>query len=453
MRKNIISIMLSCLILILLCSITWAAVPVNVSVGKGTIVTLKEPSKRVSVSNPEIADMSLVSPSEILINGKKIGSTNMIVWDTTGKKTFFDILVSGDLSLLEAQIKDLLPGSDITAEMVGDTLILKGGIINEQSKKKVEQVAQAFAPKDAKIVNLMVMKDAQQVLLEVRVAQIDKTKLQQWGVSAVAKGPSAEGFSNLIGAPSGSVDTSNFVSPGFSTHAEGIAGNIPGISSINPLNMYQIGISYFKSGVGIVLKALQEQGIAKVLAEPNMVVRSGEEGKFLVGTRVPIQVVTGAAGSQTVSIQYENVGIKLNFKPEVMDTGAIRLKIDPAEVSNIIQFISFANGITAPEIDTREIRTSVDLRDGESLILAGLLTEDTKKNIQKIPFFGDIPIFGALFRSTSDELAKKELAFFITPKLVKPIPAGVKTLLPGERAITPEEEKEFKWMPLGKQEN
>ncbi|MBI5102912.1 MAG: pilus assembly protein N-terminal domain-containing protein [Nitrospirae bacterium] len=416
MRKNIISIMLSCLILILLCSITWAAVPVNVSVGKGTIVTLKEPSKRVSVSNPEIADMSLVSPSEILINGKKIGSTNMIVWDTTGKKTFFDILVSGDLSLLEAQIKDLLPGSDITAEMVGDTLILKGGIINEQSKKKVEQVAQAFAPKDAKIVNLMVMKDAQQVLLEVRVAQIDKTKLQQWGVSA-------------------------------------IAGNIPGISSINPLNMYQIGISYFKSGVGIVLKALQEQGIAKVLAEPNMVVRSGEEGKFLVGTRVPIQVVTGAAGSQTVSIQYENVGIKLNFKPEVMDTGAIRLKIDPAEVSNIIQFISFANGITAPEIDTREIRTSVDLRDGESLILAGLLTEDTKKNIQKIPFFGDIPIFGALFRSTSDELAKKELAFFITPKLVKPIPAGVKTLLPGERAITPEEEKEFKWMPLGKQEN
>jgi pilus assembly protein CpaC len=140
----------------------------------------------------------------------------------------------------------------------------------------------------------------------------------------------------------------------------------------------------------------------------------------------------------------------LNFKPEVLDTGAIRLKIDPAEVSNIIQFLTFANGISAPEIDTRQISTSVDLKDGESLILAGLLSEEMKKNIQKLPLFGDIPILGALFRSTSDELTKKELAFFITPRLVKPIPPGVKTELPQERAITPEEEKEFKWIPLGK---
>ncbi len=441
---------LACLILLVFSAVSLAAVPVTVAVGKGTIITLKEPGKRVSISNPDIADLNLISPTEVLINGKKIGTTNVITWDAKGKTTFFDIQVTGDLSLLEARIKEIAPGSDVTVETVGENILLKGSIRNEMSRKKIEQLAQAYSPKEARIIDLIVMEDAQQVLLEVRVAQIDKTKLKEFGVSALVKGSSGEGFMNLIGAPSGVVDTRNFIAPGASTHAEGIAGNVPGISAINPLNPFQLGISHFPSGVGVVLKALQQNGLAKVLAEPNLVVRSGEEGKFLVGTKVPIQVVTGTAGSQTVSIQFEQVGIKLNVKPEVLDTGAIRIKIDPAEVSNIIQFLNFASGISAPEIDTREVRTSVDLKDGESLILAGLLSEEMKKNIQKIPLLGDIPILGALFRSTDDELTKKELAFFITPRLVKPIPAGVKTELPAERQLTPEEQKEFRWIPLGK---
>ena len=441
---------LVCLILVVFSAVSFAAVPVTVAVGKGTIITLKEPGKRVSISNPDIADLNLISPTEVLINGKKIGTTNVITWDAKGKTTFFDIRVTGDLSLLETQIKEIAPGSDVTVETVGENILLKGSIQNEMSRKKIEQLAQAYSPKEARIIDLIVMKDAQQVLLEVRVAQIDKTKLKQLGVSGLIKGKSGEGFMNLIGAPSGEVDTLNFLGPGVSTHAEGIAGNVPGLSAITPLNTFQLGVSYFPGGVGTVLNALQRDGLAKVLAEPNLVVRSGEEGKFLVGTKVPIQVVTGIAGSQTVSIQFEQVGIKLNVKPEVLDTGAIRVKIDPAEVSNIIQFITFASGISAPEIDTREVRTSVDLKDGESLILAGLLSEEMKKNIQKIPLLGDIPILGALFRSTDDELTKKELAFFITPKLVKPIPAGVKTELPGERQLTSEEQNEFRWIPLGK---
>jgi pilus assembly protein CpaC len=447
--KKAMLYMFICIILAVFCSVSLAAVPLKVTVGKGTIVRLKEPSKRVSLSNPEIADVNIISPAEVLINGKKIGTTNLIVWDAKGKTTFFDIEVTGDIGSLASQVQEMAPGSDVTVEMSGDALILKGTINNEMMRKKIEQLAQAYAPKDTKVVDLITLKEAQQVVLEVRVAQIDQTKLKEFGVSALVKGKSSEGFMNLIGAPSGQASTQNVI-PNTTTSATGIAGNVPGLGSFETLDTFQLGVSHFPSGVGAVLNALQQNGLAKILAQPNLVVRSGEEGRFLVGTKVPIQTITGTGANLTPSITFEQVGIKLNFKPEVLDTGAIRLKIDPAEVSNIIQFLTFANGISAPEIDTRQISTSVDLKDGESLILAGLLSEEMKKNIQKLPLFGDIPILGALFRSTSDELTKKELAFFITPRLVKPIPPGVKTELPQERAITPEEEKEFKWIPLGK---
>jgi len=365
-----------------------------------------------------------------------------------------DVPALTDLSLIKNQIKEQSPGSDVTLEAVGHSIIIKGQVQNEQSKKKIDQIVQAYASEGTRIVNLTTIKDAQQILLEVRVAQIDKSKMQQFGLSAMIKGSSAEGFSNLVGAPSGQSATA-FLTPittttGVVAKGAGIAGDTPGLGSFASLNTFQLGVSYFTGGAGAVLKALEEQNFAKVLAEPNLVVRSGEAGRFLVGTKVPIQIVTGTVGSQTVSIQYEQIGIKLNFKPEVLDTGVIRLKIDPAEVSNIAQIQAFAGGIIAPVIDTREISTSVDLKDGESLILAGLLSEETKKNIRKVPLLGDIPILGALFRSTSDELSKNELAFFITAKLVKPIPPGVKTELPAERQITPEEEKSHRWIPLGK---
>jgi pilus assembly protein CpaC len=282
----------------------------------------------------------------------------------------------------------------------------------------------------------------------VRVAQLDKTKMKELGLSTLIKGKSGEGFTNLAGGVAkGPIDTFNFIGQGISTHAEGIAGNIPGLSAIAPLDPFQLGVSYFPAGVGAVLKALSQKGLAKVLAEPNLTVRSGEKGKFHVGTRYPIQIVTGTGANTTVGIQYEDIGIRLNFAPTVLETGAIRLKIDPAEVSSITDFVRLEN-LVAPIIDTRTVTTSVDLKEGESLILAGLLSEDMKKNISKIPLFGDIPILGALFRSTSDQMTQRELVFFITPKLVTAMAPGTKPELPGEKPLTPEQEREFQWIPL-----
>jgi pilus assembly protein CpaC len=491
-RKRLLYI-LTAVIVLVFSSVSLAAVPIEVTAGKETILKLKNVSKRVSLANVETADVRLISPTEIVINGKKPGVTSLIVWDEEGKTTFFDVVVTAQgmkeemkLETLEQYIKEIVPNSDIRAERQGDTLILRGTTKNRFTCKKdkqpvvsrrdekqlidiieseekdtcvqaisrIEQVAGVYFP-GIKILNLVTVPEAEQVVLEVKVAQIDKTKLKELGLSILSKGSSAEGTApGLVASPGGTLgsalSTTTVVTGGTATvgSTTATAGIGPGLTGFDMNTLTpQIGIAHFKSGLAAFIKALAEKGYAKILAEPNLTVRSGESGKFLVGTRVPIQQVTGVGTAQTVSVVFEEVGIKLNFKPEVLESGAVRLMIDPAEVSNISGFLTFS-GIVAPQIDTRQVSTSVDLEEGESLILAGLLSEDMKKNIQKIPLLGDIPILGALFRSTRDELVKKDLAFFITPKLVRPIAPGVRPELPGDKPLTPNEERQFDWIPL-----
>jgi pilus assembly protein CpaC len=437
MKGKRVSYILTVLFIMVLSSVSLAAVPVQVSIDKGTIITVKEPSARVFISNPDIADMNLISPSEILINGKKAGTTNLIVWDKKGKPTFFDVIVFGDLTALKNQLKELAPDTDVTVETAQDSIVLRGSLKNEQTKKKLELVAKAYGPK---VLNLLVVEEAQQVLLEVKVAQINKTKLKELGINYLVKG---------IGS-----DNAEFTAPGLITSPDGTIGGGPGFDVTPGIGGFDIGtftpqiaLAHFPSGVATILRALVEKDYGKILAEPNLIVRSGETGNFHVGSRIPIQTVTGTGGAATVSVTYEEVGIRLNFAPEVLETGVIRLKINPAEVSSVARFITF-QGIVAPEIDTRTVKTSVDLKEGESLILAGLLSDEMKKNSQKVPVLGDIPILGLLFRSTRDELEQTELAFFITPRLVKPIPEGEMPELPTDKPLSPDEEREFKWIPF-----
>jgi len=573
MNNKRAAFILIAIITLLFSTIAFAAIPVDVTVGKEVVITLKKVSKRVSIADCNLADIKsicgytakgnykcvrvmkekcevercekekceesraardLISINEIVINGKKPGVTTLIVWDAEGKdlegkeivsKTFFDVVVTeqkgtdierafeSTLEALRSEIKSIAPDDDISARFAKDTIILSGYATNQETINKVAQVAQAYAIASdvttttkysagltttetstaGKVLNHITIKEAQQVMLEVKVAQIDKSKLKELGVGVLIKGSDAEGtFPGLVGTPTGvlgggtsfdkthssgtsegyitdystsrantfdnilnktlSDTTTTQLSSGYST-ADVISDSVTKAKGTSiqgfPLDILapQIAVSYFPGGVSAFLKAVQEKGFGKILAEPNLIVRSGERGNFHVGSRIPIQTVIGVGAAATLSITYEEVGIRLNFAPEVLETGVIRLKVDPAEVSSVARFIIFKD-IIAPEIDTRTVKTSVDLKEGESLILAGLLSEEMKKNIQKVPILGDIPILGALFRSTRDELQEKELAFFITPKLVKPIPPGVKTALPTDNRPTPEEEKEFQWIPM-----
>jgi pilus assembly protein CpaC len=511
MREKKMLFIFTAVIILIFASVSFAAIPVEVVVSKETVLTLKAPIERVSIANPDIAGMTLISPTEIVINGKKSGITSLIVWDLAGNKTFFDVIVKKESLAeiekemaegIEKKIKAETPDSDVKVEIVGGTIVLRGTAYNRQKIDKIENIAMLYAPKDCEgtsrscslpegcvarkgseakggggsilpivplegtpggmspagkgvlieqiterkalcVLNLITMPEAQQVILEVKVAQIDKTKLKELGISFLIKQKNFELTApGLYTSPSGTVG--GFAEQGIVSTSE-VTPGIGGfdIGSLSP----QIGVAHFPSDIAVVLRALQEKGFGKILAEPNLVVRSGEQGNFHVGSRIPIQTVTGVGTAATLSITYEEVGVRLNFAPEVLETGAIRLKIDPAEVSSVARYITF-QGIIAPEIDTRRVITSVDLKEGESLILAGLLSDEMKKNIQKVPILGDIPILGAFFRSTTDELKEKELAFFITPRLVKPFAPGVKPALPTDNQPTPEEMKEFDWIPV-----
>jgi pilus assembly protein CpaC len=463
--------LLALLVSLLFPGISSAGVATEVPVDKSVLLNLQKPSERVSIANPSIAELVVISPTQLQINGTKIGSTTLIVWEKGGKSSFFDIRVKGDSSLLENQIREVAPNDSITVDYANDTIVLSGKAANEQTIAKAVQIARAYAAKEEndsaksgqsaiqflpmygygsstkaeqkddepklKVLNHIQVDDPQQVLLEVKVAQVDKTALKSLGISVFVKGASGEGFSNQVGAPDGKI---------FHINPPGIAGDMPWMGAISPMAPFQLGGSLYKTGLGGVLKALAEKKLAKILAEPNLLVKSGQEGKFLSGTKYPVQVVIGVGALAGTEIKYIDVGVKLNFKPVVMENGLIYLKIDPAEVSSIQGFLQ-SNGY--PIIDTREIRSDVQLKDGESLVLAGLLQEETIKSMSKIPLLGDIPILGALFRSTQDDLKEKELVFFITPKIVKPNAPGSEPELPTDEPITPEQEKELRWMPLG----
>lgn len=450
-----------------------AGVTTEVTVNKSVLLNLQKPSERVSIATPSIAELIVISPTQLQINGTRIGSTSLIVWESGGKTSFFDIRVKGDISQLEKQIREIAPNDSITVDYANDTIVLAGKAANDQTIEKVVHIASAYAAKEGaatgqssgsplipqpaesndmkpgadsalKILNHIVVDAPQQVLLEVKVAQVDKNALKSLGISTFVKGKSGEGFINTVGAPgSGPTLINKF---GVQNDPPGIAGDTPWIGAIGSLKDYQLGGSLFKAGIGGVLKALATKNLAKVLAEPNLLVKSGQNGKFLAGSKIPIQVVSGVGAISGTTIQFIDVGVKLNFKPVVMENGLISLKIDPAEVSSM-QGTLAVNGY--PIIDTREIRTDVQLKDGESLVLAGLLQEETIKTMSKIPLLGDIPILGALFRSTQDDLKSKELVFFITPKIVRPNAPGVESELPTDEPLTPEQEKEFKWIPLG----
>jgi len=410
----------------LLPGVALAGVRTQVVINKSVLVNVNNPVERISIARPEIADALLITPRQIQLNGLTIGSTSLIVWEKGGgKPLFFDVNVTGD----EALFKEMAPKDDINVSYAKDSVILSGKATNQQTIDKLVQVAKAYSPN---VMNHITIENSQQVLLQVKVAQVDKTALKNLGISFTVKNKNAEGFSNIIGAPTGGVGST-----------AGSAVN-SALGNFNPLDAYTMGISYFPSGISAVLKALETKGLAKILAEPNLVVKSGQKGEFFAGSEIPFSVLQSTGGSSTPSIVYKSVGIKLNFNPVVMENGVIALEINPAEVSNV-QGTLAVNGY--PIIDTRTIKTFAELKDGEGLVLAGLLQEETIKNMSKVPWLGDIPILGVLFRSTDDELKEKELVFFITPKLVIAQAPGTKIDLPTDKKLTPEQERELQWIP------
>jgi pilus assembly protein CpaC len=376
---------------------------INVLVGQSRVINFDKPIGRFSVSNPEIAEAVLVAPDQVLVNGKAFGQVNFIAWEQKGGRFLvFDVFVRTNLSLIDAQIRALFPSDDIRLSQANGSVVISGKVSDTKKGEQVEQVVQAAG---FKTVNMLTSpaKDAAQVQLQVRVAEVSRSRLRDLGATFGYE--SRPGVGGLVGSGGG---------PFTMDKVEG--GNIFGSVAGSALNLFVMGGNTFN-----FLRAAQTQGAIRELAEPNLIAIDGQQASFLAGGEYPVPIMQSGSGGNAVSIVFKEYGVRLNFKPTVIDEDHIRLELEP-EVSTI----DFANGVKfdgflIPALKTRRAKTGVELRDGQSFALAGLLDNSESKSLSKVPIIGDVPIIGNLFKSKSFQKQETELMFIITAQLVKPV--------------------------------
>jgi len=396
---------------------------------KSQVVTADRAISRAMIGNPEIADIVPLTNQSIYVLGKAMGTTSLTLYDEAGRVlSVMDISVGPDVDAFRAQVADVIPGSTIDAHISGESMVLTGVAGDAGAVSRAVQLARTYAGDN--VVNLIGLGSSQQVMLEVRFAEVRREVGEDVGVRGFANDGS---FNAAIG-------------PGASITQDPDTGE-PLFSVGSVLNSFGVfGDSFRALGIDFdaYLNALENRGFAKTLAEPTLVALSGERASFLAGGEFPIPVVQGRGsasggdgGAGSVTIEFKPFGVSLGFTPTVLGDNTINLVVEP-EVSSIDPAASIQlNGISVPGLQTRRASTTLELRDGESFAIAGLLQEDFQTTVNQVPLLGNIPILGALFRSTEFQKGETELLIVVTPRLVQPIrPDQVR--LPTDRVEDPD---------------
>jgi len=394
-----------------------------VSVGKSVLVDTAQPIERIAVGSGDLAEATAVSPTEIMINGKAAGETSLIVWQAGGGRQFFNVqvrssnfVVNDKLDSLRRELRTELPGQNLRITSENGLIFLRGTVKDLISSDRAVQIAST----GGKVVNLLyvdVPAAEPQILLKVRFASLDRTKSTQLGLNVFSLGAA-----NSIG----SVTTQQFSPPTISGGATTGTGAASTPLTANLTNMLNLFIFRPDINLGATLEALETKGVVQVLAEPNVLTVNGKQGTILAGGQYPYPVVQGTTGTGAgaVTIQFKEFGVRLNFIPTVTPRGTIRLQVAP-EVSSL----DLANGVTisgftVPGLDVRRVKTEVELSEGQSFAIGGLLDNRETQTLEKIPFIGDVPILGKFFQSISKSKTNTELIVIVTPVIVAPIPAG-----------------------------
>jgi pilus assembly protein CpaC len=400
-----------------------------VNVGKSVIVDSSLPIERVSIGFGDVAEATAVGPQEVLVNGKAPGETSLIIWQQGGTKLFFDVRVQPSqfasdsrLDMLRRQLGKELPGQKVDPSIEGDAVFLRGTAKDMTSALRAMTIAGSFG-KPVDLLYVEAPKPETQILLKVKFASVDRSRSTQLGINLFSTGAT-----NTIG----SVTTQQFSPPivgsatstGGSGSTTGAAvGKLGQATLSNALNLF-----FFRPdlNLGATIEALEARNIVQVLAEPNLLAENGKEASFLAGGEFPYPVVQGssAGGTNAITIQFRQFGVRLNFIPTLMPAGTIRLQVAP-EVSSL----DYANGITVsgftvPGISVRNVTTEVELSEGQSFAIGGLLDNRETELFNKVPFIGDIPILGKLFQSRTLTKNNTELMVIVTPQIIRPIPAG-----------------------------
>jgi pilus assembly protein CpaC len=384
-----------------------------VAQGKSQLLRIGRPFAQVLVGDPAVADILPMSGNVLYVLGKKIGTTNLTVYDRGhALVSVVDLVVGPDAAGLRAQLAALLPGESIAVRSTNDSLVLEGTASNAIVAERALHLAEVFAP--GKVVNFLGLGLPQQVMLEVRFSEMQRNTARSLGIRTLALSNSGN-FASRTGA--GSLDSAATVSGSF------------GIGAVN---------------INIALDALEQKGLVTTLAQPNLVALSGETATFLAGGEFPVPVAASAnaTGGSAITVSFKQFGVSLAFTPTVLADGIINLVVQP-EVSAIDPAASITiNNLVIPGLRTRRAKTTLEMRDGESFAIAGLIGADFADTVRQVPLLGSIPIIGALFRSTRFDRNETELVITVTPHVVRPVKPDA-LHLPADQFRAPDEASQF----------
>jgi pilus assembly protein CpaC len=419
----------------------------DVPVNKSQVVRSDRPYAKALIGNPEIADIVPISGTSVYVLGKKTGTTSLTLYDRANRLiAVLDIVVGPDVMTLKRQLSELIPADAISARMSNDSVILEGMVSNAVVADHAVQIAETYAP--GKVVNLLSLGSAQQVMLEVRFAEVKRSALSQIGVSwdVLSPGGKLRGItgndSSLLPGTGSTTTTIPLPGGGTTTTVTDNPSKLFHGAIVGSFGILQRAFGALGENFNVTLDALERKGAVTTLAEPTLIALSGETASFLAGGEFPIPVAqagSGAGGSSVaITVEFKPFGVSLAFTPTVLADGVINMVVQP-EVSSIDPSASVViNNLTIPGLQTRRAKTVVELRDGESFAMAGLLRKDFQDTIRQVPLLGSLPIIGTLFRSTGFQHEQTELVILVTPRLVKPVRAGA-LKVPTDRVGPPNE--------------
>ncbi len=398
----------------------------KVPMNRAVVVESEEPYGQLSIANPDIADTTPLSNKSIYVLGKTPGRTTLTLLDDAGGLIAnVEVQVTPDVAEFKERLRQILPGEHIEVRTANDGIVLSGTVSSTAKLDRALDLANRYAPD--RVSNLMNVGGTQQVMLKVRFAEVQRSVVKELSASFGVAG-------NDVQSETGTWLGSGILNPGAHIPAPG-AVTRTGISGATRLGFTMGSVQF-----GVLLEALETKGLVRTLAEPNLTALSGQEAKFLAGGEIPIPV---AQDNNTITVDWKEFGVLMTFTPRVVDGDIINLRME-AEVSGIDTTQSFQVGdnFTVPAFRTRKTSTTVEMRDGQSFAIAGLLQDDFRDQINQIPWLGDLPVLGALFRSTNYRRDQSELVIIITPHLVTPT-RGEALALPTDRVRPPSEKELF----------
>jgi pilus assembly protein CpaC len=414
----------------------------RLKVGRSKVLRTPFALTRISVADPDIADLILISEREIYINALAPGATNISMW---GKSRFTSatVTVEADLTLLKEKLHQILPKEKIGAEAAGDSIVLTGEVSGPVAQSTAISIARAFLGektsgdgkgKDTKVVNLLHVGGVQQVMLEVRVAEINRLVAERIGVNFNALAPGGNFGVNQLNSMASVTDLARVF-----TGVTRSSSTTSFTQLLTPSLAAMGGWTAAGTLWTVFLDVLKQNNLGRVLAEPNLVTTSGQQASFLAGGEFPIPVPQSSGGGTTITVEYKKFGVQLEFTPTVLNDSKIAVKVHPtvSELDNTFgQTFVLPGGYVVPGLRSREMNTQVEVNDGQTFAIAGLLSDNSRSIMKKFPVLGDIPVLGVLFRSDEYQKNVTELVALVTPHLVKPMPPGA-ARLPTDKWIDP----------------